>query len=113
MRESRTNSRSAKRSLTLLATKKGSASLYVKLGVLVAVLFAVATVFNQVLEIGEKEKQLKTVEEQIRIQELKNEEMEWIVQNSDSKANYERIARSEFGLVKPDERVFVFVSGDE
>jgi|GEM_PF-3875416 len=113
MRESKINSRPSKRGLTLLATKKGGTSVYIKLGVLVAVLFAVATIFNQMLEIGEKKKHLREIEEKTRIQELMNEEMEWIVQNSDSKTNYERIARSELGLVKPDERVFVFVGGDE
>ncbi len=97
---------------TILGGKKKYKIPFVKLGLLVGAIFAAFTIIDQELDINEKTVQLKQAETKLHEKNLLNEEMEWMVQHSDSKTNYERIARSELGLVRPDERVFIFISGD-
>lgn len=114
---SKHKARLPQRRLTLLKKaaldhKEKKAIPFVKLGLLVCVIFVAFSIIDQELEISEKTQQVEKTREQVRAQNLRNEEMEWMAQNSDSKMNYERIARLELGFVRPDERVFVFITGD-
>ena len=119
MREttSKNKTRSPRRRLTVLKKnvlnhKEKKVIPFVKIGLLVFVFFVTFSIIDQQMEISEKTKQVEETIEQLRIQNLRNEEMEWMVQNSGSEKNYERIARLELGFVRPDERVFMFIGGD-
>lgn len=81
------------------------------------VVFAVYVVFtlvHQQVEIAEKKDQLEKLNEEIVIQEVKNDEMKQVNEYDDSENDVyiERVARQEFDYSKQGERVFVNVAGE-
>lgn len=80
-------------------------------GVLIYSVITFATTQSQ---LSEKRKELESINKQIEIQEIKNEEMNKLYNYSgDQLSDYiEQIARDELDYVKQGERVFVNVSGD-
>ena len=83
--------------------------------VLVAFAFyVVITLVNQQVEIAEKKAQLDELNEEIVIQEVKNDEIKQVNEFDDSEndAYIERMAREEFDYSKQGERVFINVAGE-
>ena len=84
-------------------------------GVLVVFAFyVVITLVHQQVEIAEKKAQLDELNEEIIIQEVKNDEMKQVNEYDDSQnAEYiERVAREEFDYSKQGERVFINIAGE-
>lgn len=74
--------------------------------------FVVALV-NQQVQIAEKRKELDSVRQQIRIQEIKNEDIKSALNTGDGEnSDYiERAAREGLNFAKPGERVFINIAG--
>lgn len=84
-------------------------------GVLVVfALYVVITLVNQQVQIAEKKAQLKELNDEIIIQEVKNDEMKQVNEFDDSENDeyIERVAREEFDYSKQGERVFINVAGE-
>ena len=76
--------------------------------------YVVFTLVNQQVEIAEKKAQLEEINEEIVIQEVKNDELKQVneLDDSENDAYIERVAREEFDYSKQGERVFVNVAGE-
>lgn len=65
------------------------------------------TVFGQFKKISALESELATKEETLNQIQEENENLEKEIEDSDSLSFIERIARDEYGLVKPKEVIFI------
>lgn len=82
--------------------------------VLVFAVYSVATLIDLYSQIGEKKSELDALNDEIAIQEIKNEEMNDLYNSSDEEFSkyVEEIAREDLDYIKDGERVFVNISGD-
>lgn len=82
--------------------------------VLVFAVYSVVTLVDIYSQISEKKKELNSINEEITVQEIKNDEMSKLYNYSDEEFSryIEQIAREELDYVKEGERVFVNVAGD-
>ncbi|MBQ7965349.1 MAG: septum formation initiator family protein [Ruminococcus sp.] len=82
--------------------------------VLVFAVYSVVTLIDLYSQIGEKKSELDTLNDEIAIQEIKNEEMNDLYNSSDEEFSkyVEEIAREDLDYIKDGERVFVNISGD-
>ena len=90
--------------------------IFVLVGI-VAVIFVVYSVISLIglqSQINERRGQLEEIKSEIKVQEIKNDEMSKTYNLSDDERSeyIERIARDDLDYVKEGERVFVNVSGD-
>ena len=98
--------------MTKIEKKKGGiSSLVLRLGLAaLAAYLVVGMVFNQV-EIAAKRQQLEAVEQQLEAQQAQNDELSRILQSGTDEEIVERVARDQLGYAKPNERVFVDMTG--
>ena len=77
-------------------------------------MYIIVSIVNQQIQIGQKKQELSVVQQQLTVQNLKNEELKSVLENGSTDSNdfIERKAREELNYVKPNERVFVNISGD-
>lgn len=82
--------------------------------VLVFAIYSVITLIDLYSQIGEKKNELNELNQEIKLQEIKNEEMNDLYNSSDEEFSkyVEEIARENLDYVKEGERVFVNISGD-
>lgn len=82
--------------------------------VLVFAVYSVVTLIDLYSQIGEKKSELQALNDEIAIQEIKNEEMNDLYNSSDEEFSkyVEEIAREDLDYIKDGERVFVNISGD-
>lgn len=82
--------------------------------ILLFAVYSVVTLVDLYSQIGEKKSELEVIEDEIAIQEIKNEEMDALYNSSDEEfSDYiEQIAREDLDYIRQGERVFVNVSGD-
>ena len=67
-------------------------------------------VFNQV-DIAAKQKELPDLENQLEQQRQQNDELERVLESGSDQEIIERVARDKLGYAKPNERVFIDVTG--
>lgn len=67
-------------------------------------------VFNQV-DIAAKQKELQDLENQLEQQRQQNDELERVLESGSDQEIIERVARNKLGYAKPNERVFIDVTG--
>ena len=67
-------------------------------------------VFNQV-DIAAKQKELQDLENQLEQQRQQNDELERVLESGSDQEIIERVARDTLGYAKPNERVFIDVTG--
>ena len=67
-------------------------------------------VFNQV-DIAAKQKELQDLETQLEQQRQQNDELERVLESGSDAEIIERVARDKLGYAKPNERVFIDVTG--
>ncbi len=81
--------------------------------VLIFVFYIAFMLVNQYIQINNKKRNLENLNSQLELQEKKNEELKKIAQASDeeNEESFIRMAR-ELNLSKPDERIFVNISGN-
>ncbi len=82
--------------------------------VLVFAVYSVITLVSLYSQIGQKKSELDSINEEIEIQEMKNEEMNELYNSSDEEFSgyIEQIAREDLDYIREGERVFVNVAGD-
>lgn len=91
--------------------KVGISKLIIRAGVvLVGVYLVVGMIFNQV-DISAKKQQLKTLQQQLETQQAQNDELSRILDSGSDEQIIERVARDKMGYAKPNERVFVDITG--
>ena len=78
--------------------------------VLVGGYLAAGLVFNQV-DIAAKRQELAALQAQIEQQQQQNQELERVLGSGSDLEIIERVARDKLGYAKPNERVFVDVTG--
>ena len=76
--------------------------------------YSVVTLVNIYSQISEKKSELKELQGEITVQEIKNEEMNDLYNSSDEEFSQyvEDIAREDLDYIRQGERVFVNISGD-
>ncbi len=77
-------------------------------------LYAVITLVDQQMKIAEKKEELGKIQDEIFLQEVKNDELNDIYNLDDEENNayIERVAREEFDYSKKGERVFINIAGE-
>ena len=93
-------------------TEKGSlAKVLLRLSVLVAVAYLSVSFVGGQMQMADKQRELDVITAQVEEQTLKNAELERLMASGDEDAYVERVAREKMGYARPDERVFVDISG--
>ena len=77
-------------------------------------IYSAVTIAGQSIQISQAREELAQLEQQLKIQELKNEDLKRVLELSDSESKEykEQIARQELDYIAQGERVFVNISGD-
>lgn len=78
--------------------------------VLISGYLVAGLVFNQV-DIAAKQKELQDLETQLEQQRQQNDELERVLESGSDTEIIERVARDKLGYAKPNERVFIDVTG--
>lgn len=78
--------------------------------VLIGGYLVAGVVFNQV-DIAAKQKELQDLENQLEQQRQQNDELERVLESGSDQEIIERVARDKLGYAKPNERVFIDVTG--
>lgn len=100
--------------MTIVKRKKQRGSLLLRIAIFSFVVYTIAALVNQQIQISQKRQELAEARQQIQIQEIKNEDMKHAL-STDAKASgdyMERVARESLHLAKPGERVFVNIAGN-
>ena len=94
--------------------KKRFISVALTIVLVVFAFYAVFTLVNQQVEISEKREQLSALNDDIVIQEVKNDDLKQVyeLEDAENDAYIERVAREEFDYSKQGERVFINIAGD-
>ncbi|MBQ2668765.1 MAG: septum formation initiator family protein [Clostridia bacterium] len=94
--------------------KKRKGSLLLKIAVFCFAVFLVSMLIGQQVSIGQKREELKELEQALREQEVINDELRYDLEadNRNSNEYAEKVARRELDYVKPGERVFYNVGGN-
>ncbi|MBQ2153318.1 MAG: septum formation initiator family protein [Clostridia bacterium] len=105
-------SRSNKRKKT--KDNKKMISFIISIAVILFAFYAVVTLVDQQLKIADKKEELAELQNEIIIQEVKNDELNDVynLEDSDNDAYIERVAREEFDYSKQGERVFINIAGE-
>lgn len=82
---------------------------YLRIILVVSLVFFSITFVKQQLRINEYDVQIKSVEQDIAEAKQKMEELKAVEDKVNDSEYIEQVARSEFGLVKPYEKVFIDV----
>ena len=84
-----------------------------RIAIFVFVAYAVIALVNQQIQISQKRQELSEINQQIQVQELKNDEMQHTLDAGEEESNEyaEQVAREKLGYAKPGERIFVNVGG--
>lgn len=100
--------------MKVIKKKKYRGSILLRVAIFAFGIYIVAMLVNQQVQITEKRQELATVQQQIQIQEIKNEDIKHALSTgADASDDYmERIARESLHLAKPGERVFVNIAGN-
>ena len=63
------------------------------------------------MDIAAKQKELQDLENQLEQQRQQNDELERVLESGSDQEIIERVARDKLGYAKPNERVFIDVTG--
>lgn len=82
-----------------------------ELGALILGIYLVVNLVINQMAIGAKRQQLQEMQEQLNAQQAQNAELSRILESGSDLDIVERVARDTLGYAKPNERVFVDMSG--
>jgi cell division protein DivIC len=101
-------------SMKVIKTKKQKGSLLLRIAVLALAVYVTTALVNQQMQISEKRRQLAQLKQEIRIQEIKNDDLKHALNSGENASpDYiERVAREGLDYAKPGERVFVNIAGN-
>lgn len=92
-------------------TKKRRIPLALKIGALVICVFSVVSTVQIRAENSRRLAELAKINEQIEAQEIKNKEILALVEMGEDEEYIEAVARTRWGFVYPQEKVFVDIMG--
>ena len=77
-------------------------------------IYSAITIVRQSIQVSQAKAELEALQQQIQIQEIKNEDIKNVLDytEDENKAYREQIARQELDYIAQGERVFVNISGD-
>ncbi len=91
--------------------KHSIVSSFFKLAVLCVVVWVGFSLVSLQIELADKQKTLKKLEEQKEILMISNAEKKEMIEKSDQNEFVERIAREYFNFAYPDEQIYIDISG--
>lgn len=91
--------------------KKSLYKLFLRLAVAAAAVYLLVTFVSGQMRVAEKQRELAELGNLVERQVEQNAELERLMESGDEDAYVERIAREKLGYARPDERVFVDISG--
>lgn len=86
-------------------------ALVLRLSFVSVALYLIAALISAQVELVAKRRELDSVTAQAQTQQAANLELQRVLDTDDEDAYIERIAREKLGYARPDERVFVDMSG--
>ena len=98
-----------------IKTKKYKGSLLLKIAVFCFALFMISMLIGQQISINKKKAELSQLQKELHQQQIVNEELRYDLEGDDSGSDdyAEKVARRELDFVKPGERVFYNVGGND
>lgn len=90
----------------------GFSRLAVFAGLAVVCVYLVITLVSAQVEIVAKRRELDSLTKQISTQNAQISELQRTIETDDENSYYERLAREKLNYARPDERVFVDMSGN-
>ena len=91
--------------------KTSVTKLALRLSVIAAAVYLFVAFIGGQMQVTEKQRELDVLTAKVEEQSLKNAELERLMASGDEDAYVERVARERMGYARPDERVFVDISG--
>lgn len=91
--------------------KNSLAGLVVKLILAGLMISLVVSIISGQMQVAAKQRELAEITEKLELQSETNAELERLMESGDEDAYVERVAREKLGYARPDERVFVDISG--
>lgn len=94
------------------AKKQSSISrLLLRGGVLVVAGYLVVGLVSNQMQIQEKQQELLAAQEKLAVQQQQNDELSRVLESGTDLEIIERVARDQYGYAKPNERIFVDITG--
>ncbi len=100
--------------MKVIKQKKQKGSILLRIAIFAFAAYIVVALVNQQVQISEKRQQLTDLQQQLKVQEIKNDDIKHALKSgTNASSDYiERVAREELDFAKPGERVFVNISGN-
>lgn len=100
--------------MRLIKGRKNRKFLIVKILVLVVCVYFIFLLVDQQVELTKKKNKLDSINQQLSVQEVKNQEMKHMLElgKENSKSYIEKIARKSLDFTKRGERVFINILGN-
>lgn len=100
--------------MKLIKNTKRKKMFYAKLAILGVICYILVILVSQQIRIIHGKKVLNTLEQEIKVEEIKKSELRTIAETSEEqRQDYkERLAREKLELAKRGERVFINIAGD-
>lgn len=95
--------------------KKNKGSLkgwLIKIPVVLAAVYLLGLFVSGQIQVNAKQRELAALETALEQQTQTNAELERMMESGDQDAYIERIAREKLGYARPDERIFVDITGE-
>ncbi len=92
--------------------KRGFRSLLVKLALAAVAVYLLAGFVGGQIQLAAKQNELALLSQQVEAQTQENRELVRMMEEDDDTAYIERMAREKLGYAKPNERVFVDLTGE-
>ena len=94
--------------------KRYKRSLLLRISVVCLGVYILAALIDQQMQISQKREQLAQLQQEIQIQEIRNDEISSTQSSSGGMSDEyaEKIARQELGVADENERVFIIVTGE-
>lgn len=100
--------------MRVVKSRKKGKNIFLKLAVLAFCAYVIVTLVNQQVQISQKREALNSLNQQISMQSIKNEQMKRVVESSEeeNQTYIERVARESLDFAKQGERVFINIAGN-
>ena len=94
--------------------KRYKRSFLLRIAVVCLGVYILAALIDQQMQISQKREQLAQLQQEIQIQEIRNDEISSTQSSSGGMSDEyaEKIARQELGMADENERVFIIVTGE-
>ena len=92
--------------------RRGAPGMLLRLGFAVLCISLLASFISGQVQVAQKQRELREVTAKLDEQLAVNAELEQLMESGDEDAYVERIAREQLGYVRPNEKVFIDITGE-